>query len=170
MGTELLATFIAGIGCAGVALWFRVMTRKGVPRWTIPMMAGAGMLAYQVFSEYTWYERQLSALSEQVVIVRQVEQTSWWRPWSWFAPQTFRFVAANLDSVQTNALNAEIVKVDLYLVERHQRTTRVSSAVHCGLLARADYNSSLQIPAADAELSSDWYALDQDDLLLSVCP
>jgi hypothetical protein len=75
-----------------------------------------------------------------------------------------------MESIEQNAINIEVMRMDLYLVERYRGMQRISTAIHCGVGARTDYSSSLQTPAVGSQLSVDWYTLDQDDRLLDVCP
>ena len=37
---ELIATIVAGLGAAGIALAIRFISRKKAPRWLVPAFAG----------------------------------------------------------------------------------------------------------------------------------
>ncbi|MES7593453.1 hypothetical protein U6M85_12405, partial [Cutibacterium acnes] len=65
---ELIATFSAGLGAAGIALLLRAITLKKLPNWIIPVFAGAGMLGFQIYSEYTWFSHQRSLLPAGVEV------------------------------------------------------------------------------------------------------
>lgn len=170
MATELIATVFAGLGGVGVLLWMRMMTFNRIPTWCIPAAAGIAMMAFQVLNEYNWYAHQQSLLPADVEVVTHVEHTSWWRPWSWFVPQTFRFIAADFGNAERNQINEELYRIDLYVVERRGPTMRMTTVIHCASAARADYSAELVIPAPGEELSGEWFALDDSDRLLRVCP
>jgi hypothetical protein len=170
MATELIATVFAGLGGVGVLLWMRMMTFNRIPTWCIPAAAGIAMMAFQVLNEYNWYAHQQSLLPADVEVVTHVEHTSWWRPWSWFVPQTFRFIAADFGNAERNQINEELYRIDLYVVERRGPTMRMTTVIHCASAARADYSAGLVIPAPGEELSGEWFALDDSDRLLRVCP
>ncbi len=167
---ELIATVFAGFGAAGIALGLRFLSRQKLPRYLIPVFAGLGMLGFQVYSEYNWFSHQTSLLPEGIAVVRTVEQTAPWRPWSYLYPQTLRFIAADVKNAATNQRNPELILVDLYFFERRLSAKRVPQVVHCGQGARADFTEALQIPEPGQSLSADWRALDASDpLLLLLC-
>lgn len=162
---ELIATFSAGLGAAGIALVLRLLTLKKLPSWIIPVAAGAGMLGYQIVNEYTWFDHQSSLLPAGVKVVRTVEETAAWRPWSYLYPQTMRFLAADIENAARNQRNPEVYLVDLYIFERRMSARRIPQVVHCGKQARADFTDSLEIPMPGAELGAEWFPLDSSDLL-----
>ena len=55
----LLAIAVTGLGAAGIALLLRKLTRNKLPKWIVPLFGGLGMLGYQIFYEYSWFEHQL---------------------------------------------------------------------------------------------------------------
>lgn len=167
---ELIATVVAGIGAAGIALALRKLTKGAMPMWLIPAVAGAAMLGFQVYSEYSWFDHQAGLLPKGVVVVRKVEQQAVWRPWSYLYPQTLRFIAADVANAASNQINPEIKLVDLYFFERRSAAKRVTQVLHCAQHARADFSQALQIPAQGESLNSDWQQLDSTDpLFLAVC-
>lgn len=167
---ELIATIVAGLGAAGIALAIRFISRKKAPRWLIPAFAGLGMLSFQVQSEYSWYQHQAGLLPEGVVVVRKVEQQAVWRPWSYVYPQTLRFIAADIANAAPNQRNSAVWLVDLYFFERRLSAKRVPQVVHCQQQARADFTEQLHIPAPGETVSSAWHKLDNSDpLLLALC-
>ena len=167
---ELIATIVAGLGAAGIALAIRFISRKKAPRCLVPAFAGLGMLGFQVQSEYSWYQHQASLLPDGVVVVRTVEQQSFWRPWSYLHPQTLRFIAADIANAAPNQRNEAIWLVDLYFFERRLSAKRVPQVVHCQQHARTDFTEQLRIPAPGEAVGKVWHKLDiNDPLLLTLC-
>ncbi|MDP5207824.1 hypothetical protein [Alishewanella sp. SMS8] len=165
---ELIATIFAGLGAAGVALGLRFISRQRLPRWLIPVFAAVGMLSFQIHSEYNWYSHQTSLLPEGVAVVKTIEQTAPWRPWSYFFPQTLRFIAADVANAAVNQRNSALVLVDLYFFERRMSAKRVPQVVHCQQMAQADFTENLQIPTAGEALSSQWRSLSATDPLITL--
>ncbi|EIW89992.1 hypothetical protein AGRI_03829 [Alishewanella agri BL06] len=165
---EFIATIFAGLGAAGIALFIRTLSRKKAPRWLIPVFAGAGMLGFQIHSEYSWFEHQSSRLPEGVEVVRTVQETAPWRPWSFWYPQTLRFIAADIQNAAVNQRNPELMLVDLYFFERRMSARRVPQVIHCTANARADFTEALQIPAPGDALTEDWRPLEAEDPLLAL--
>ncbi len=165
---ELIATIFAGLGAAGIALALRFISRQKLPRWLIPVFAGAGMLGFQIYTEYSWFSHQSSLLPAGVTVVRTVEETAPWRPWSYVKPQILRFIAADVQNAAINQRNPDLILVDLYFFERRASARSVPQVIHCTAGARADFTDSLKIPEGDEALSVDWRQLSADDPLLSL--
>lgn len=163
---ELIATLSAGLGAAGIALLLRAITFKKLPNWIIPVFAGAGMLGFQIYSEYNWFSHQRSLLPAGVEVVRTAQESSGWRPWSYLYPQTMRFIAADIKNASVNQRYSALILVDLYFFERRMSARRVPQVVHCEAAARADFTEDLVIPAPGSPLSSGWHKLAADDQLL----
>lgn len=167
---ELIATFSAGLGAAGIALLLRAITLKKLPNWIIPVFAGAGMLGFQIYSEYTWFSHQSSRLPPGVEVVRTAQERSGWRPWSYWYPQTMRFIAADIANAAVNQRNAALILVDLYFFERRMSARRVPQVIHCQQQARADFTEQLTIPEADEPVTTGWHKLDANDpLFVRLC-
>ncbi|GHG66801.1 hypothetical protein GCM10010919_14940 [Alishewanella longhuensis] len=165
---ELIATLSAGLGAAGIALLLRALTLKKLPNWIIPVFAGAGMLGFQIYSEYNWFNHQRSLLPQGVEVVRTAKESSGWRPWSYLYPQTMRFIAADVRNAAANQQNSALVLVDLYFFERRMSARRVPQVIHCQQQARADFTAELVIPPPGATITSGWHKLAADDQLLQL--
>lgn len=167
---ELIATVVAGLGGAGIALILRKLCANKAPRWLMPVFAGTAMLGFQIHSEYSWFDHQASLLPQGVVVVKTVQEQAVWRPWSYLYPQTLRFIAADVNNAAANQRNNNIMLVDLYFFERRATARRVPVVLHCQQHARTEFSQQLDIPTADAPLSSIWQKLSADDpLLTAVC-
>jgi len=128
------------------------------------------MLGFQVYTEYSWFSHQKSLLPEGVVVVRSVEEQAPWRPWSYFAPQTVRFMALNVADASVNAQHPDLVLAELYLFERRRSARRIPQVIDCSRSARADFAPELEFPEPGRPLSDDWYPLAPDDpMITSVC-
>lgn len=167
---ELLATVFAGLGAAGVALALRAFTKRRLPAWAIPVFAGSAMLGFQIYSEYTWFSHQRSLLPEDVIVVRTVEETAPWRPWTYVVPQTVRFIAVEVSEDSINQLNRELVLANVFLFERRMAARQIPQIFHCGASARANLSDDLTIPTPDSALDDQWTPLEPtDELLQAVC-
>lgn len=167
---ELIATVFAGLGAAGIALAGRHLTAKRLPSWAVPVCAGLGMLGFQVYSEYSWFQHQSGLLPEGIVVVKRVQETTYWRPWSYVFPQTVRFMAVDGGKAAVNRENPDLVLADIYVFERRLPARRVPQVFHCAQKASAVFSENLQIPGAGETLSDQWHSLGDDHpLLVAVC-
>lgn len=162
---HLIATFIAGLGAAGIALLLRKLSGNRLPRGITPTLAGLAMLAFQLVSEYQWFSHQQQRLPANLQVVMTVAESTPWRPWSYLWPQVTRFMAADRASISRNQLDTDVLLVDLYLFAPFSPTVPVKQLLNCrtGLTADFDPQHSA-IPAADQ-----WYALPTNNQLRNLC-
>ncbi|MBJ7539293.1 hypothetical protein [Marinomonas transparens] len=165
---ELIATIFAGMGGAGIALFFRKISKQKAPKWLVPVFAGIAMLGFQIQGEYDWFDHQTSLLPDGVVVVKTIQEEAPWRPWSYIYPQTLRFMAADVANAAKNEVDPNLVLVDLYFFERRQTAKRVPQIVDCLQGARTDFTKSF---STDVKTNnSQWRQLDANDPLLNaVC-
>jgi hypothetical protein len=121
---NLVATAFAGLGAAGVALILRMLSRKKLPKWIIPVFAGAGMLAYQIYIEYTALGLIKSRLPEGTVVLETETDSMIWRPWTYLVPLETAFTALDQANADSRILDTgeEVVRFVLYRFERHHVT------------------------------------------------
>lgn len=163
---ELIATFVAGLGAAGLALILNRMTGGRLPRWTMPAAAGLAMIGVAMWSEATWAARTVDGLPKGVAVAETVEQSAWWRPWTYIWPQTTRIMAIDRTSVKAREDHSEIRLADLYLMARWQPTVRVPQLFRCTDPARADVTEA----ALHDPETADWHALPADsDIITLAC-
>ena len=174
---EFIATIAAGFGMAGIALIITHLSKlagKKAPRWLIPLFGAIGIFGFQISQEYSWFEQQTAQLPNGVHVVKKVEQSTWFRPWSYIKPQTFRFMAADSGHARANADNPDVYLVNLYLFERRRSVQQVPQVIDCAAPARADYvlqekDSKLNIDE-HVKQTTKWRPLEKNDpLYINVC-
>lgn len=127
---NLVATVFAGLGAAGIALAIRSLTRKKAPKWIIPVFAGLGMMAYQVYIEYTWFDHMKSRLPAEAEVVSTQSHSTWWRPWSYVLPQITSFTVLDRQSIERQSTDqGEVTRFILYRF-RDTYGGRVSEGIH----------------------------------------
>ena len=151
---EFIATITAGFGMAGIALIIRHISKllgKTTPKWLIPVFAGIGMLGFQIYQEYYWYDQQRANLPEEVVVVKTFEDSTWFRPWSYIKPQIVRFAAIDKNSIEVNQQTPNLRKVNVYLFERRISTKIVPQIIDCNQINTITKDADTQ-KAAQASL------------------
>ncbi|ABM17995.1 hypothetical protein [Marinobacter nauticus] len=129
-----VATVFCGLGAAGIALGIRAATAKKAPKWLIPVFAGAGMLGYLIYGEYTWYDHKRAMLPEEAVVVATEQEKIFFRPWTFVFPYVTSFSAVDRESISRDTGDQDIVRFTLYRFEQTV-TDAVSHRVHlinCG--------------------------------------
>lgn len=132
-------------------------SKRTLPRWIMPAAIGVTMIAYSVWSEYSWFTRMQSALPQNVVVLSTGPRSAPWAPWTYLAPVTVRFVAMDTHAVTRSEQKPELVRGQLLLVERWQPTRMVTVAFDCASHLRADLVGRATL-AADGTLSgTQWH-------------
>ena len=174
---EFIATIAAGFGLAGVALIITHLSKlagKKAPKWLIPLFAAIGIFGFQVQQEYYWFEQQVTKLPKGVTVVNKVEESTWFRPWTYVKPQTLRFIAADGGNARANEDNKDFYLVNLYLFEKRRNVQKVQQVINCANPARADYaleekGSKLTIDEHVKQTTA-WRPLSKEDpLYINVC-
>ena len=138
MFLELLAVIIAGFAGAGVMMLIAKLTGNRLPRWLIPVAAGAAMLGTTISSEYSWVARTSGNMPDGLEVVQTVESTAVYRPWTYLAPYTDRFVAIDTENIVENREQANLYLANLYFFGRWTTVQSVEVMVNCDTGQRAD--------------------------------
>ncbi|MBE9638370.1 hypothetical protein [Salipiger mangrovisoli] len=161
---ELIAVLVAGLAGAGVVMLLSRATGGRLPRWMIPLGAGAAMLIASIASEYSWYGSTAQSLPEGFEIVETHASTALWRPWTYAVPMTDRFIAVNAGGRRENAQTPGLYLADLYFFARWQPTQVVEVMVDCPGGRRAD-------PMGGDGGTPRWREVgSEDSIVAAVCP
>lgn len=124
-----VATVVCGLGAAGIALGIRAATRNKAPKWIIPVFAGAGMLGYLIYMEYTWFDQKEARLPQEAVVVSTESNGILWRPWTFVLPYVTAFSTVDTKSISRDTNSEDIVRFTLYRFEQ-KMTDAVSHRIH----------------------------------------
>lgn len=165
---ELIATIVAGFACAGLAMLLNVLTGKRLPKWILPVAAGAGMIGMTISNEYTWFERTAQTLPEGIEIAMKVDEQSWLRPWTKIWPYTKRFAAVDTATRRTNENFPDQRLADLYFFGRWSPINQAPMLFDCAM-----HRSALLIDGAEfaddgSIANADWQPVPEDDPILTL--
>ncbi|MDF2234987.1 hypothetical protein P2H44_20700 [Albimonas sp. CAU 1670] len=163
MFLELIATIVAGVGAAGLVLLLNRTLGGRLPRWAAPLAAGAAMIAATVWSEYDWAGRTVAALPEGLVVVEEVQETAWYRPWTYVVPLTTRLAALDVARLRSHPDAPGVKLGEVYLFGRWRPAGRAPQLIRCAPAARAEVtDAALSDPAAAA-----WRPVDPADPMVA---
>ncbi len=166
MFLELIATFVAGFGAAGAVLLLNRLVKGRLPRWLMPVAAGAAMIFTTISSEYGWYGRTKADLPEGLIIAQTVENRTAYRPWTLINPYIDRFVAVDAQSLKTHTDHPDKRLIDLYFFGRWSPINRLASLVDCTTHQRASLSDGVQLSDAGAFLNLSWVSANADDPII----
>lgn len=168
MFVELIATVFAGIACAGLALLLNVVTGRRLPKWVMPVAAGAGMIGMTISNEYTWFNRTAERLPDGVEIAVTVEEQSWWRPWTQVWPYTKRFAAVDTGTARRNENLPDQRLADVYFFGRWSPVNRAPMAFDCAVAQSALLIDGAVFDTDGTITNASWQAMPADDPLLKL--
>ncbi len=128
---EFVATVTAGFAGAGVTLALARLTGGRVPGRAAPVIAGAAMIVFLIWSEYSWYARTAAALPPGVEVAQTIENSGMLRPWTLVWPYVHRFVAVDTGRARTNPDLPGQRMADLYFFGRWAPVNRVTVLFDC---------------------------------------
>jgi hypothetical protein len=131
MTLELVAAIIAAVGMAGIALGLRRLTGGRLPKWSVPLAAGLGLLGFTFWNEYSWYVRVSAQLPAEMAVVWQARDGQILRPWTYAVPLTTRFVALDRREIALNRDLPDLRMATLYSFARWQPMQSALVAVDC---------------------------------------
>ncbi|MCK8779861.1 hypothetical protein M0654_07650 [Rhizobium sp. NTR19] len=164
---ELFAALISGIAVAGIAMSLRWMSHGRLPKWIVPAGAGISMLAFAIWSEYSWFDRVSGTLPNNAVVVWKNESRSPLRPWSYLSPVVTRFSAVDQATAQRHENFPDHVMIDVMLMARWEQPARIKIAFDCERHQRADLvGSSISIAQDGSIVGAKWIDVAEDDPVL----
>lgn len=164
---ELIATFTVGFGVAGIAMLVRRLSRGALPRWLTPVAAGLAMIAFTIWSEYSWYGRTVAGLPEGVEVATAVSDRQVYRPWTYLFPLTDRFIAVDTAGARTNPELPGQKLVDVYVMGRWSPNQRLSVVVDCETGRRAELVEGVEMDASGRLPDAAWRSVEADDPLVA---
>ncbi|OCX64487.1 hypothetical protein BFP70_10595 [Thioclava sp. SK-1] len=167
MITDFIAMLSAGVLAGLVMFAVRHAMRRwlgaSVPKWITPAVAGVTMLGYTIYAEYTWYPTMRAALNDDVAVAIAVQDSNWWRPWTYAVPVTTRFMALDQGRITDSALP----QTELLLVKRWAPVQAVPVAFDCAAHRRADLIGGAALRDGDLTGGS-WVTVGVDDPALAL--
>ena len=160
---ELVGTVLAGLA-AGMLVWaLRSWKPHRVPKWALPVVAGAAMILATISSEYGWFGRVSAQLPESFVVAQTVEESSFLRPWTYLAPYISRFVAVDRGTAKTHPDAPGQRIVDLHFFGRWTPYRRVGVLWDCTGHRTAALGEGVEFGEGGAVAGVDWQPIAPDD-------
>ena len=164
----LLATFALG-GVAGFFVWaiFKTLKRKP-PRYLIPATVGVTILAYGIWSDYSWFSRTTAAFPPEVKVVETYTTRVFWQPWTYIVPRIDRFTAVDTLKSRRNKAHPDMVLVEVILVRQYGPAAKAELMIDCAGRRRADVGGGTRLGPDSLPAEAEWVGFETDDPLLRV--
>ncbi|GFE50665.1 hypothetical protein So717_24180 [Roseobacter cerasinus] len=168
MFVELIATIFAGIACAGLAMLLNIMTGRRLPKWVMPVAAGAGMIGMTISNEYTWFGHTAERLPKGVEIAMTVDEQGWLRPWTQVWPYTKRFVAVDTGTARKHPDLPEQRLADIYFFGRWSPVNQAPMLFDCGQARSALLIDGAEFAADGTVSNAEWEGVPEGDPILQM--
>jgi hypothetical protein len=167
---ELVGTVMAGLAAGMFVFALRAWKPHLVPKWLLPIAAGAAMIVATVSSEYGWYGRVSSQLPETFVVAQTVEDRAPWRPWTYLAPFVSRFVAVDRGTTKTHPAVPDQRIVELHFFGRWTPYRRVPVLWDCAGNRTAALAEGAAFGADGQVTGIEWQPIAPDDpIFVAAC-
>lgn len=164
---HLIAMVAAGFGAAGLYLGARKILGPALPRWAMPAAIGAAMIAFTIWSEYSWAGRTVGTLPEGTEVTFRGSRSDFWRPWTYAFPLTTRLAAVDRAPASAPAVLPDGTRfAHVYLMERWGKSLRISALFDCAGRRLSEVGPDLEAAVAAGTLA--WTDLPDDDAALGV--
>jgi len=169
---HLLATFMIGVLAASVAFVLMRLTKGWLPRYVIPIAAGASMIAYNIWNEYTWFQRTSAALPPSFVVAEVAPPSSTpFSPWTYVFGRIQSFKVLDKRSVRTNPKRPGFAIVELYRFERLTPPQKINRIIDCAGHQSAEITAKTKVDRDGFPTNVTWAPLGAHSRLLQlVCP
>lgn len=166
MAIEFIGAFVAAIGMVGVMLFVnRVLLRGFFGRWIYPAAAGAGLLAFTLWAEYSWPARAL-AVQPGLRLATANEVSLLYRPWTLIWPQSTRIVAVSSVTTLTHPEQPDLVLTQVVLLSRWEALRAFPMVFDCARNAGAELAPGVSLNADGTLEGAGWSMLEADDAVL----
>lgn len=159
----LIGTLMVGVGAASVVFVLCKAVRRPVPGWLLPAAAGAAMLTFHIWSDYSWADRTTAELPDHLVVAGRHTSRSVLQPWTLLVPKVDRFSAVDVNEIRRHPEVEGMVMAVVYLVTRWYPTAGTLQLYDCTMPRRADVGESLRADAQGRPIDPDWVPLEPDD-------
>lgn len=162
---EFIAAISAGFAAAGAVMLINWMTGGMLPRFALPAAAGLSMIAFAIWSEYSWFDRQRAGLPEGLSVISSHAESSAFRPWTFVLPFANRFIAVDLASQKRNATAPDQVLADLYRFQRFTPPILAQVLVDCAVGRSAPIVGGAEVGPDGQIIGAVWHPLSKNEAL-----
>lgn len=114
---HLLGVLISGLACGGIAFMLIKLSKNRLPKWLIPIGAGAGMLGILMIFNYAWYQDKLDLLVYKGIeaeVIDTQRHTNFFKPWGYLYPAISQFTFLDGKSQVIEAQGKKLVQFNQY--------------------------------------------------------
>ena len=159
---EFIAALTSGVALMGVLIIVNRLTGRRMGSWVFPAAVGLGMLAYSVWSEYSWASRAILPGSPYVEVSRS-HNSVWYRPWTYLWPQVNRIIALDRRHERTHPDQPQLVQARVVRMERWIPESAFIAVFDCDAGALAPLIAGVELMPDGTLEGAEWVPMPADD-------
>ncbi len=163
---EFVAAAAVGLAVGGIVHLVRRAAPGRIAPWAVPAGAGAAMISFAVYMEYSWASRTVAALPDQAVVASQNAINSWYRPWTYLFPLTNRMIVVDHRFTRRNDAHPDQVLTAVVMLGRFEPGRQIPVVFDCAENRRAELEAEVQFGEDGALEGATWRSLAADDPIL----
>ncbi|MCC5977664.1 MAG: hypothetical protein JJU21_06365 [Salinarimonas sp.] len=163
---EFIAAIAVGLAVGGIVHLLRRGSPGRIAPWAVPAAAGAAMIGFAVYMEYTWAGRTIDALPDEAVVASQNAVNSWYRPWTYLFPLTNRMIVVDHRFTRRNEAHPDHVLTGVVMLGRFEPGRQIPVVFDCAEGRRAELDAQVSFSDDGALEGADWRPLAADDPIL----
>jgi hypothetical protein len=162
MALELLGSLFVAL-TLGLFLWALRKKVPAIPRWTVPLVAGLGLIVTTIWLEYSWFARVSGALPAGFAVANVETGSSPMRPWTYMVPLANRFTALDTTKRARHPERAELVVAPVFGFARWQNPQTALMVFDCAGKRRVAVTEGMKIDADGTLTGAEWQVLETPD-------
>ena len=162
MAFELIGALLAA-AALGLIAWAARRWFAGMPKWSVPVAAGVGLIGATIWLEYDWFNRVSAELPPGFVVVNAEAAGSPLRPWTYVVPLVTRFDALDMPKRAQHPNRAEMVMLPVYGFARWKVPQNMLMIFDCAGKRRVPLTETVTIHNAGTLTGGEWVVLDAND-------
>lgn len=163
---EFIAAVVVGLAVGGIVHLLRRSAPGRIAPWAIPAAAGAAMIGFAVYMEYTWASRTVASLPEEAVVASQNEINSWYRPWTYLFPLTNRMIVVDHRFSRRNEAHPDQLLTAVVMLGRFEPGRQIPVVFDCAEGRRAELDAQVEFAEDGGLEGATWRNLSDDDPIL----
>ncbi len=163
---EFIAAIAVAITVGGMVHLIRRTAPERIAPWAVPAAAGAAMIGFAVYMEYTWASRTVASLPDEAVVASQNATTSWFRPWTYIFPLTNRMIVVDHRFTRRHAAHPEHVLTGVVMLGRFEPGRQIPVLFDCEQGRRAELDAQVTFAEDGGLEGADWRDLRDDDPIM----
>jgi hypothetical protein len=169
MALELIGALVVAASL-GLMAWALRRHFSAMPKWSVPVAAGVGLIGTTIWLEYDWFSRVSAELPAGFAVVNPEATSAPLRPWTYLAPIVTRFTAIDTTKIARHPARNDLIVAPVFGFARWQNPQSALMVFDCAGNRRTPIVEGTNIDEAGVLTGGEWVLLEtKDELQETAC-